>query len=431
MKEYFKNYMVGNFKGVHEKQFDTLKISKWIGKDVSKRAQLAAQEFLINADPNLVPVESLTEDRSAALNFAGVADTLQGAAVRKRDNPIEESPDVLAWFHETSDRRQKLSKDIDSFFKSWNDVLNISSSGCGETTKVPMSTHNADLSLLGMTPVFMDLFWPFRFDVNVMNQRLAVYDLTKKIITDNETLKEHFFEELQDLQGMRLPVRGNQIRFSFGDEDVVDGLNRSRLVPHSKSYMKAGKHLFTKDEQEKILVLANKALDVINKTHSELYSAMVQMISSIAFFKDDSDLYRSGSITSALGLVWLDPRQEWTVPLMAEQIVHEFIHTSLYYAELVHGTYRDVSRLPEAQVMSAIRHVPRNYDKSLHAAYVSAGLITFHTRVGLFERAAQLAKTLPGAVQELNRVNAETDVLDESGRAMLDFLTDYICLTRV
>ncbi|XP_046573589.1 uncharacterized protein LOC124281682 [Haliotis rubra] len=426
MKEYFKNYMVENFKGVIEKQFDKLKISKWIGEDVSKRSQQASA---LERDIGLIVVKDILK---------GLSDTLKaderslGSILEKRDNTIIQSPDILAWFREVSDLRQTISSDINTSFKSWSDVLSALPDRCDESPNVPMSTHHSDITLLGKTPDFMNLFWPFRFDINVMNQRLAAYGLTNIIITEsNETLKLDLFEELQDLQAIRLPVKGNQIMFSFGDEDVVEGLNRSRLVPLSKSYVKAAKHLYTKEEQEYIRLLATEALNLINKTHTELHSAMVQMISCIAFAKDEAATHISGSANSALGLIWLNPQEDWTVPVMAEQLVHEFIHITLFYAELVHRGYKDVSRLPDAKAMSSIRRKPRPYDKSLHAAYVSAGLITFHTRAGFINRAAELVQTLPEAVQELNRVNAETDVLDEAGRAMLDFLTDYVCLTRM
>ncbi|XP_048252642.1 uncharacterized protein LOC124141598 [Haliotis rufescens] len=423
MKEYFKSYMVENFKGVYEEQFQTLKISKWIAEHVSKRT---AQYATFMEPVRAVISQSLSNFKTDSITFSPLVSILG-----KRERPNELNPDIMAWFHEASDLLQKMSNGIDSFFKSWNDVLNMLPGDCAETDKAPMSTDDADLSLLGLTPVFMNLFWPFRFDMNTMNQRLAAYGLTKKMFTNNETLKEKFFEELENFQGIRLPVKGNQIMFIFEEEDVVEGLNRSKLVPYSRSYTKARKHLYTKDEQEKIKLLANEALDVINKTHTELYSAMVQMVSCIAFFKDEADMFTSGTVNSALGLIWLDPRQDWTVSFMTEKIVHEFIHTSLFYADLVHGGYKDVSRLSKVKAMSALRLEPRNYDKSLHAAYVSAGLITFHSRAGFLDRAAAYSQTLPGAVQELNRVNAETDVLDEAGRAMLDFLTDYVCLLRI
>ncbi|XP_046573579.1 uncharacterized protein LOC124281676 isoform X6 [Haliotis rubra] len=401
----------------------------------AKQDQELKHEWLNNANPsgpqllgNLMGEGTirplLSAQREQQLSYRPV----QGSS----DGKMENTEGILAWLRAASGLRQAPSDDIDFSLQSFIDVLNISPDGCSAAHKLPMSAHHADISLLGVTPVFMNLFWPFRFDMNVMNQRLAAYGLTNKVISgNNETLKEDFFRELQEVQGMRLPVKGNQMVLSFGDEDVVDGLKRINIVPDAEAYTRAGKHLYTREEQARIRLLANKALDLINKTHEELYSAMVQMVSCIAFFKDESDKYTSGTVNSALGVIWLDPRDDWTVPLMAEQIVHEFIHTTLFYTELVQGGYKDISRVTEALVLSAIRQEPRQFDRSLHAAYVSAGLITFHTRAGFFDRAAKLAQTMPEAVQELNRVNAETDVLDEAGRAMLNFLTEYVCLTRM
>ena len=129
----------------------------------------------------------------------------------------------------------------------------------------------------------------------------------------------------------------------------------------------------------------------------------------------------------------MDPStgEEWTAPFFAEMIVHEFIHTHLFNAELVHGTYSDNNLLSKAKVTSAIRGQLRDYDKSLHAAYIAAGLATFHSKAGYLERAEQLTSTLRSSVDDLKKANLKTGVLDESGTAMLNFLVDCIDLTRM
>lgn len=53
-------------------------------------------------------------------------------------------------------------------------------------------------------------------------------------------------------------------------------------------------------------------------------------------------------LSSAVGLIWLDPSKggDWSVPFLAEQIVHEYIHTTLFIAEMVPGMYSDVNLVP-------------------------------------------------------------------------------------
>jgi hypothetical protein len=116
-------------------------------------------------------------------------------------------------------------------------------------------------------------------------------------------------------------------------------------------------------------------MSLINDTMPELYKVIHQIVSCIAFYKAEHPGFAGGSISSALGLIWQDPNsyKEQTVAHYAEQIVHEFIHTSLFLADLVHGTFTDYRLLSMAKVYSPIRHELRDFDKTFHASYVSTG----------------------------------------------------------
>ncbi|CAF3944100.1 unnamed protein product, partial [Rotaria sp. Silwood1] len=92
------------------------------------------------------------------------------------------------------------------------------------------------------------------------------------------------------------------------------------------------------------------AMILINETDHELYECIQQIISTLGFYKRAEGGYYGGTIASAIGLIWLDPRERetWTVEFMAEQIVHEFIHTTLSLTELVHSTYSNYRLVEEA-----------------------------------------------------------------------------------
>ncbi|XP_048243155.1 uncharacterized protein LOC125376020 [Haliotis rufescens] len=339
---------------------------------------------------------------------------------------------LINWLTLVHNSRRNVSKEEESFYTHWNTSLPILRDTLlfADTVK-PLSTY-VSLSLMGLTDSFMNLYWPFRRDINLMNQRLAVKGFKGTDVSESDA-KKAFFGEIRKIQPIHLPVKKNEIVLIFDDEDIADWLNVTGVMSLSPAYMASKKHIFTGEEQKRISTTAHAALRMINNTHPELFDAMTQMISCIAFYKQEHKVNLAGGVRSALGLFWMDPSvgREWSVPFMAEQIVHEYTHNSLNYAEFVHGTYNDKSTLGKAEVKSAIRLVPRPYDKSLHAAYVSAGLVTFHSRTGYLERAAQLVETLPQAVRDLATVEAEKHVLDGSGRAIVKFLTDYMYLTRL
>ncbi|XP_071108722.1 uncharacterized protein [Haliotis cracherodii] len=339
---------------------------------------------------------------------------------------------LINWLTLVHNSRRNVSKEEESFYTHWNTSLPILRDTLlfADTVK-PLSTY-ISLSLMGLTDSFMNIYWPFRRDINLMNQKLAVKGFRGTDVSESDA-KKAFFDEIRKIQPIHLPVKKNEIVLIFDDEDIADWLNVTGVMSLSPSYMASKKHIFTGEEQRRISTTAHAALRMINNTHPELFDAMSQMISCIAFYKQEHKVNLAGGVRSALGLFWMDPSvgREWSVPFMAEQIVHEYTHNALNYAEFVHGTYNDKSTLGKAEVKSAIRLVPRPYDKSLHAAYVSAGLVTFHSRTGYLERAAQLVETLPQAVRDLATVEAEKHVLDGSGRAIVKFLTDYMYLTRL
>ncbi|KAK3102281.1 hypothetical protein FSP39_010185 [Pinctada imbricata] len=230
---------------------------------------------------------------------------------------------------------------------------------------------------------FSKLFWPFIYELCDNNQKLAIVGMTGESMNQMNQ-KTTFFEELSKIQNMKIPADENKIIYSFDDEELVRGMHRTGLETFDKDFVKNGSHLFTKDEREEITRVTDAALDLINSTLPEVYKAINRLVGCIAFYKSQSRVHMGGTVSSAIGLIWLDPstQKPWSIAFYAEQIVHEFIHTSLFYADLVHGMFRDPSRLSEAKVMSAIRRQMRDYDTSLHAAYVSAGLVTFHARAG-------------------------------------------------
>ncbi|XP_052801005.1 uncharacterized protein LOC128231826 [Mya arenaria] len=174
-------------------------------------------------------------------------------------------------------------------------------------------------------------------------------------------------------------------------------------------------------------------MDMINSTNPEFYRAIHQIIGCIAFYKAEHSGFAGGTISSALGVIWLDPRaiREQSVANYAKLIVNEFIHSSLFLADMVHGTYIDRSLLSQAKVYSPVREELRDFDKTFHASYVTTGVTIFQSRAGNLEKAKRYAGALRAAVDGLITIQNEAGVLTVSGEAMLQSMNDVLTLIRI
>ncbi|XP_045182191.2 uncharacterized protein LOC123540929 [Mercenaria mercenaria] len=341
------------------------------------------------------------------------------------------------WFQISKTLYPNVPSEKYSYFMHWKAMVRlytkdrVSSSWFRHT--FPQIKPRTALKFIGSTDIFQKLFWPFVLKVGFMNQRLGLFGFTEETVPV-QIQKTIFYNAVEKLQTIKIPVAEGKVIYSFDNNvDLIDGMNRSGLLENSKDFIDAGHHLFTQDEQNEITRKVDEAMKLIQETNPELYSAINQMVACFAFYKSQNRAHIGGTVSSALGVIWLDPSalSNWSIPFYAEQIIHEFIHTSLFYAELVHGTFTDHRDLSKAKVMSSIRRQLRDYDKSFHAAYVSTGLVAFHSKAGFFNRAEALAKPLISSVDELVKVNKQTGILTDSGEAMLQTLVDFLTVVRL
>ncbi|MCY0111581.1 HEXXH motif-containing putative peptide modification protein [Pseudomonas monsensis] len=129
--------------------------------------------------------------------------------------------------------------------------------------------------------------------------------------------------------------------------------------------------------------------------------------------------YEGGSVSSRIGMIWLNPTETWSTYLWAENIVHEFIHNALFLEDMIHQVFpfgADIMAEESALRISAIRKTRRGYDKSFHSAFVSLGIINFYQAIGKAERAEKLIVPLVHCVEDLTR---NERVLSAHGRALL------------
>ena len=309
---------------------------------------------------------------------------------------------------------------------SWIPLLKDEQSKEKQGYSDPEVNISAALNELQYSSKFLRIFWPFDYAVNENHQKLAAYVLGE----DNraKVTKASFYESLEKIQQLEIPVKEDEIVLSFKDDEVVEALERVGLLVNPKEFIIAGHHLFSEAEEKEIRQKTKMALKLIYETDKKLYESLIRVVACIGFYKASNVGHLGGTVSSAIGLIWLDPSKggNWDTSFMAEQIVHEYIHLTLFTVDLVRGIFSDVRLLPKSLVKSSIRNELRDYDKSFHAAYVSAGLVAFHSRAGNVERATELTITLRQSVQDLADVNKKTGVLSETGTGLLQHLSVFL-----
>jgi len=120
--------------------------------------------------------------------------------------------------------------------------------------------------------------------------------------------------------------------------------------------------------------------------------------------------------------VWLNPRPAWSDLDWLENLVHEYIHQSLFIDDMCHGLFEvdgEVLARKEALVRSALLEVPRPYDRAFHSCFVSFGLMQLDLRVGAPERIVAHVEPLQTTLLQLF---AKSHYLTPHGRHVLESL---------
>jgi hypothetical protein len=133
-----------------------------------------------------------------------------------------------------------------------------------------------------------------------------------------------------------------------------------------------------------VLGYCRAALSLLDRRAPDLGAGFAGLVSAIVVAARRGT--GAASSSAAIGAIHLCPRASWPVPKYVELLVHEFVHQALFLDECVHGMFTgDTSELAsrDAVVLSAVRKVPRGYDKSFHAAYVAYVQRRLYSRLSL------------------------------------------------
>jgi hypothetical protein len=170
--------------------------------------------------------------------------------------------------------------------------------------------------------------------------------------------------------------------------------------------------------------LISNGLDAISMVSHDLQELIGLTIGEILLAQEGD--FGGGSLSSAVGLIWLNPKAEWSLQRTGENIVHEWIHNMLFLADMVSPLFAvDYTALSkeEAHVTSAILRRKRPFDRCYHSAAVAAGLVFFRTISGDIKGANALIGSAARTVKEIQN---KPELMTRSGADLIQEVGQFL-----
>ncbi|MEX8134691.1 aKG-HExxH-type peptide beta-hydroxylase [Acinetobacter nosocomialis] len=202
-----------------------------------------------------------------------------------------------------------------------------------------------------------------------------------KSIEDNSSLKKFYNDFISHIQQRKVESDTTNIVidnrksreflniFNSGEETNLDDKNQKNLIKKSVSEN-------IKSQYERVEA-SIKELEIYSKEHFFLLNTIITDI-----FLLPSSEARGGSSSTALGLIWANPKLDHSIKDLTEFLIHELTHNCMFIDELVYGHYEYASILDKTTwANSAILKMPRPLDKVVHSIAVSIEIVLYRDLV--------------------------------------------------
>jgi hypothetical protein len=147
------------------------------------------------------------------------------------------------------------------------------------------------------------------------------------------------------------------------------------------------------------------------------YAAYDDLVGRVVYAYRDG--YSGGSVSNAIGWIWLSPESDWDEDEFFEDLVHEYVHNVLFLEEMVHTLFAlSAAEMaePENRVVSAIRRIPRYFDQAYHAAAVALVLSELALKTG---RTSAARLYIDGLLPSLDALRTKQNVMSAHGNTLL------------
>ncbi|HZZ30460.1 MAG TPA: HEXXH motif-containing putative peptide modification protein [Phenylobacterium sp.] len=251
-----------------------------------------------------------------------------------------------------------------------------------------------------------------------LDNRIALCIAVTGVAPGPATAKSRFIAALNRIQQSTIPQTRDQIVVSFADDaETRHCLQREGLLTD-------GQHPWIEDAAERFRTFGavRDAMEFIRAVDGPLHDLIVETIGSLVCFRRPG---KSGSVSSLVGFMWLNPSSEWSVVDYAEYIVHEYIHNAIFVADLSRKIFAKphYEMSPDSLIVTAILKYPRNFNIAFHSLFVAVSLGAFLRRANQPARARQV---LSGAALTLGEISKKPELLSEHGAKWLSQLHEAI-----
>ncbi|SCU73312.1 conserved hypothetical protein [Cupriavidus necator] len=228
----------------------------------------------------------------------------------------------------------------------------------------------------------MILQFGMQFQISNLVTLIGAQDLsTARSLTsigDIQRAYHHFIEHLQNRRPSGSPgvtriitsaTEANQFRSVFTNDSLLDDKKQSEVIRTCKDAEAT--------EKRSLLKRALKELALYSNEHRILFDTVITDI-----FILPSEIARAGSTSSALGVIWANPKMQYSLHDVIEMLVHELTHHAMFLDELRHAHYDYKAMLDKRTwAQSAILHVSRPLDKVLHSAVVATEILLLREQI--------------------------------------------------
>ncbi|PEW41900.1 hypothetical protein CN444_25390 [Bacillus thuringiensis] len=280
-----------------------------------------------------------------------------------------------------------------------------------------MKLHDEDATGPFVMKLHDEINEPANFIEPCYRSNFHLYFLNAKQILDNmfilvrsetrepttfQNLKKQYVKVLNNIQGTSFK-EDNPVFVDFSNDFGTALVRCGMIKPEDKD---KEDFLFTSHEQEYILNKIEKAMNLIKIINPNLHFLIHNVISTIGCVRKKG--YAGGSVSTAVGMIWINPLAKWTVVDYADAIVHEFIHNSLFLDDMVNCIFPNSSLLnnPDALVTSTIRKTKRGLDKSFHSAAVAIGLMYFYNALNNQQKVDSFVQPVLKTLLEISKINS-------------------------
>jgi len=154
-----------------------------------------------------------------------------------------------------------------------------------------------------------------------------------------------------------------RLRLLFTNDSLLDDKAQAEVIAEAREPNAAAK--------QSLIARALDELGLYSQDHRVFFDTVITDILILP-----SHVARAGSTSQAIGVIWTNPRTDYTLHDVIELLVHELTHQAMFIDEVRYSHYNYGAVVDQTTwARSAILNVSRPLDKVLHSVVVATEIL--------------------------------------------------------